>query len=116
MWGAAANHLSPQTARDLAVYLSTLYPESANDGDAGLAAEDKKFIAREIRPPIFPHALHVTARMLRVLPLRGRRNSSFGRPVVPLLEKTARAMGRRISCGRSGPDAWNCDPIVQQRN
>lgn len=38
MWGAAANHLSPQTARDLAVYFSTLYPESANDGDAGLAA------------------------------------------------------------------------------
>jgi cytochrome c553 len=38
MWGAAANHLSPQTAQDLAVYLSTLNPESANDGDSGLAA------------------------------------------------------------------------------
>jgi cytochrome c553 len=39
MWGAAANHLSPQTARDLAVYLSTLNAESANDGDKGLAAK-----------------------------------------------------------------------------
>ena len=42
MWGAAANHLSPQTARDLAVYFSTLYPESANDGDAGLAAQGQE--------------------------------------------------------------------------
>ncbi len=39
MWGAAANHLSPQTARDLAVYCSTLNAESANDGDERLAAQ-----------------------------------------------------------------------------
>ena len=38
MWGAAANHLSPQTARDLAVYVSTLNARSANDGDKWLAA------------------------------------------------------------------------------
>ena len=38
MWGAAANHLSSQTAHDLAVYFSTLNAESANDGDRGLAA------------------------------------------------------------------------------
>jgi cytochrome c553 len=38
MWGAAANHLSSQTAHDLAVYFSTLNAESANDGDKGLAA------------------------------------------------------------------------------
>jgi cytochrome c553 len=38
MWGAAANHLSSQTAHDLAVYFSTLNAESANDGDTGLAA------------------------------------------------------------------------------
>jgi cytochrome c553 len=38
MWGAAANHLGLETARDLAVYLSTLNATSANDGDKGLAA------------------------------------------------------------------------------
>jgi cytochrome c553 len=38
MWGAAANHLSPQTARDLALYVSTLNGKAANDGDPGLAA------------------------------------------------------------------------------
>ena len=38
MWGAAANHLSSQTVHDLAVYVSTLNAESANDGDLGLAA------------------------------------------------------------------------------
>jgi cytochrome c553 len=38
MWGAAANHLSSQTAHDLAMYFSTLNAESANDGDKGLAA------------------------------------------------------------------------------
>jgi cytochrome c553 len=37
MWGAAANHLSSQTAHDLAMYFSTLNAESANDGDKGLA-------------------------------------------------------------------------------
>jgi cytochrome c553 len=38
MWGAAANHLGPQTVHDLAVYFSTLNPRAANDGDQGLAA------------------------------------------------------------------------------
>lgn len=38
MWGAAANHLSSQTAHDLGVYVSTLSAKSANDGDSGLAA------------------------------------------------------------------------------
>ena len=38
MWGAAANHLGPQTLRDLAVYLSMLSATSANDGDRLLAA------------------------------------------------------------------------------
>lgn len=37
MWGAAAN-LSPRTARDLAIYFSTLPPKAANDGDSELAA------------------------------------------------------------------------------
>lgn len=37
MWGAAA-HLSAQTARDLAMYFSTLPPKAANDGNTGLAA------------------------------------------------------------------------------
>jgi cytochrome c553 len=32
MWGAAANHLSLQTARNLALYLSTLSPKPADDG------------------------------------------------------------------------------------
>jgi len=32
MWGAAANHLSLQTARSLALYLSTLSPKPADDG------------------------------------------------------------------------------------
>jgi cytochrome c553 len=32
MWGAAANHLSFQTAQKLALYLSTLSPEPADDG------------------------------------------------------------------------------------
>ena len=38
MWGAAANHLSLQTARNLAMYLSTLTPKSANDGYEVLTA------------------------------------------------------------------------------
>jgi cytochrome c553 len=37
MWGAAAN-LSPRTARDLAMYFSTLAPKAANDGNRGSAA------------------------------------------------------------------------------
>ena len=37
MWGAAAN-LSARTARDLAMYFSTLPPKAANDGDPELAA------------------------------------------------------------------------------
>jgi cytochrome c553 len=37
MWGAAAN-LSPSTARELAIYFSTLPPKVANDGD-------KEFVA-----------------------------------------------------------------------
>ena len=32
MWGAAANHLSLQTAHNLALYLSTLSPKPADDG------------------------------------------------------------------------------------
>jgi cytochrome c553 len=37
MWGAAAN-LSPHTARNLAIYFSTIPPKAANDGDKELAA------------------------------------------------------------------------------
>ena len=37
MWGATAN-LSPQTARDLATYFSTLPPKATNDGDRELIA------------------------------------------------------------------------------
>jgi cytochrome c553 len=37
MWGAAAN-LSSRTARDLAIYFSTLPPKAANDGERELAA------------------------------------------------------------------------------
>jgi cytochrome c553 len=37
MWGAAAN-LNPQTARNLAMYFSTLLPEAADDGARELAA------------------------------------------------------------------------------
>jgi cytochrome c553 len=37
MWSATAN-LSAQTARDLAMYFSTLPPKAANDGDAELVA------------------------------------------------------------------------------
>lgn len=37
MWSAAAN-VSPQAARNLAIYFSTLRPEAANDGDKEIAA------------------------------------------------------------------------------
>jgi cytochrome c553 len=40
MWGAVAS-LSPQSARDLANYFSTLPPKAAGDGDPGLAATGK---------------------------------------------------------------------------
>ena len=40
MWGAAEN-LSPQSARDLASYFSTLPPRAANDGDADLVASGR---------------------------------------------------------------------------
>ena len=41
MWGAAANHLSLQTAHNLALYLATLSPKSANDGYEALAASGR---------------------------------------------------------------------------
>jgi cytochrome c553 len=41
MWNAVAN-LSPQSARDLATYFSTLLPSAANDGDPELTAVGKK--------------------------------------------------------------------------
>jgi cytochrome c553 len=37
MWGAAAN-LGPHTARNLAIYFSTIPPKAANDGDKELVA------------------------------------------------------------------------------
>jgi cytochrome c553 len=37
MWGAAAN-VGGRTARDLAMYFSTLTPKAANDGDRAIAA------------------------------------------------------------------------------
>lgn len=37
MWGAAA-HLGPQSARNLAIYFSSLVPQAANDGDRALVA------------------------------------------------------------------------------
>jgi cytochrome c553 len=40
MWYATA-HLDPLTARNLAEYFSALPPESAKDGDSGLAAEGR---------------------------------------------------------------------------
>jgi len=40
MWGAAAN-LNAHTARDFAIYFSTLPPKAANDGDRELAAQGK---------------------------------------------------------------------------
>ena len=40
MWGAAAN-LNAHTARDFAIYFSTLPPKAANDGDRELAARGK---------------------------------------------------------------------------
>jgi cytochrome c553 len=41
MWGAAANHLGLQTARNLALYLSTISPKSANDGYDVLTARGR---------------------------------------------------------------------------
>lgn len=41
MWGAAANRLSLQTARNLGVYLSTLSAKPANDGYKRLAARGR---------------------------------------------------------------------------
>jgi RAB protein geranylgeranyltransferase component A len=37
----------------------------------GSQLEDKRYIEREFQPPIFPRVLLVTARMLKVLALRG---------------------------------------------
>jgi cytochrome c553 len=48
MWGAVAN-LSSQSARDLALYFSTLPPKAAADGDAALVATGKS-IYQEGRP------------------------------------------------------------------
>jgi cytochrome c553 len=41
MWGATANHLSLGTARNLAVYLSTLSAQPANDGHRWFAARGR---------------------------------------------------------------------------
>ena len=41
MWGAVAN-LSPQAARDLAMYFSSLPPKAAGDGDGERAARGKE--------------------------------------------------------------------------
>ncbi len=41
MWGAAANHLSLQTAQSLALYLSTVNPKAADDGSEVLTARGR---------------------------------------------------------------------------
>jgi cytochrome c553 len=41
MWGAAANHLSLQTANALALYLSTLSPKAADDGYEALTTKGR---------------------------------------------------------------------------
>lgn len=41
MWGAAANHLSSQTARNLAAYFSTLSAKPADDGRPRLVARGR---------------------------------------------------------------------------
>jgi cytochrome c553 len=41
MWGAAANHLSLQTAHALALYLSTLSPKAADDGYEALTTKGR---------------------------------------------------------------------------
>jgi cytochrome c553 len=41
MWGAAANHLSLQTAHAIALYLSTLSPKAADDGYEALTTKGR---------------------------------------------------------------------------
>jgi cytochrome c553 len=91
MWGAAAN-LSPQMAHYLAAYFSTVPPKAADDGFRELAAAGATIYQDECR---------------------GRwGDSSFGRVVVLLFEKAARAMERRIQFVCKIPNAANCEQLV----
>ena len=82
-------------------YYSTLTPRAANDGDRDLVAN-----GRAIYQEGMPDCQHRGLRRLSWPECRGHQaNSSLGRAGLFLLEKTARAVGRRISCGRRPADA-----------
>jgi cytochrome c553 len=108
MWGAVAG-LDSRTARDLAIYFSTIPPKPANDGPPQFAG-----LGETIYQQGMPDA-NIVACVVCHGP-RGRHNSSVGRTRLHLFEKTPRAMGRGLSRNRKGADAPHCREIVGAPN
>ena len=107
MWGAAAN-LTPQSVRNLSMYFSTLSPQAADDGD-------REFVAtgRTIYQEGMPDDNIVACVVCHGPRCGGRRpNSPTGRAAVHLSEKTARAVGPRLSRRRRAADARYFQQIV----
>ena len=65
MWGAAA-HLSYQSARDLAIYFSSLSPQAADDGDRTLVAAGRSIYQLGLPDWILSPALRATVPTPRV--------------------------------------------------
>ena len=110
MWDAAAN-LSPQSARDLATYFSTLPPRAAGDGDVEPVATGRAIYQLGCRTPISWLALFVMGRMQK-----GLVKFPLGRAGLFIFEKDARAVGPRISHRLRATDAGHREQIVAEPN
>jgi cytochrome c553 len=115
MWGAAANHLGLQTARNLALYLSTISPKSANDGYDVLTARGRTIYEGGIPDANIPSCVACHGPNAEGAAAQWT-NPPFGRAVILLLEKATRAVGRGIPRDRLASYARNREQAIRKRN
>ena len=117
MWGAAANHLSLQTARNLALYLSTVSPKSANDGYEVLTARGRTIYQEGIPDANIPscvachgpNAEGAAAEGAGQIPRLGGLSYYY-------LKRRTRAVGRGIPRDRLASYARNREQALRKRN
>ncbi len=117
MWGAAANHLSLQTAHNLALYLATLSPKSANDGYEALATSGRAIYQEGIPDANIPscvachgpNAEGAAAEGAGQIPRLGGLSYYY-------LKRETGAVGPGLSCVRDAPDARSREQIVGKRH
>jgi hypothetical protein len=109
MWGVVAA-LSSQSARELAVYFSTLPPKAANDGDRELAV-----IGRTMYELGVPDSNVVSGLVWHGPDAEGGKFRVWG-PFLFLFETMAGPMARGIPCGRYLSDAARRAQSIGQRN